>query len=183
MDYKKEEQIIELFDTDVDVPETVFTIDSDSMADWALKKIADEKAEFERIDAIAAEQIAELTAKREDLKRKYENKTGFLKGRLAAYFETVPHKETKTQETYNLLSGKLVKKKASVKLKADNDKLLAYMRINGLGAFIKTEEKPAWGDYKKRLDTVDGMVVDTETGIVVDGVVAEEIPAEFTVKL
>ena len=37
-------------------------------------------------------------------------------------------------------------------------------------AFIKTEEKPRWGDFKKRLEIMGGSVVDKETGEIVEGV-------------
>lgn len=160
-----------------------FVIDNDKKADWALQKIAEVKAEYERIDAIAADQIAELQEKREDLKKSFESKTSFLKGKLAEYFETVAHKETKTQESYKLLSGSLIKKKPKVKLEKDDETLLAYFKANNLGEFIKTEEKPAWGDFKTRLEAVDGNVIDTETGEIVECVTVVETAPEFTVKL
>ena len=48
--------------------------------------------------------------------------------------------------------------------------------------YIKTEEKPAWGEYKKTLSIVDGQVIDTVTGEVVDIIKVEETAGVFEVK-
>jgi hypothetical protein len=47
---------------------------------------------------------------------------------------------------------------------------------------LKTVQSPKWADIKKRLTTVDGKIVDKETGLFVDGVEIEHKEAKFEVK-
>ena len=159
-----------------------FSINDDATADWALKKIKEEREEYERLTLIACEQIAEINLKMKHLEEAAERKTAFLKGCLAEYFKTVPHKTTKTQESYKLLSGSLVMKLGSQKMVKDDTALVEYFRQNGMSDYIKVKEEPKWAEYKKNLAIADGKVVDTTTGEVVDVVRVEDVPGTFDVK-
>lgn len=105
----------------------------------------------------------------------------FLTGKLAEYFETVPHKTTKTKHSYRLLSGTLVKKIGGRTMKQDDDALLAYLKASDNEDMIQTTEKPKWGEFKKRLEIVGGQIVDKTTGELVEGVQIIEKPDTFTV--
>ena len=172
------EEALELREEEVNT----FTITDDNKADWALKKIAEERKEVERLNALAKQQIEEIELKIKHLEETTERKTAFLKGCLAQYFETVPHKATKTQETYKLLSGSLVFKLPSQKMVKDDEKLLEYFKQNNMNEYIKTKETPAWAEFKKNLSIVDDKVIDTSTGEVVDVVKVEETAGSFEVK-
>ena len=156
-------------------------IADDGCADWAVSKIAAERAELARIKALAAEQIDRIKRKVEAAEKRCENGTAFLTSKLAEYFETVEHKKTKTTHSYRLLSGRLVKKIGGTSLKQDDALLLEYLKASGQTDLIKTEESPRWGEFKKRLAAVDGQVIDTTTGEIVEGVMIEEKPDVFTV--
>ena len=78
----------------------VFKITDDSLADWAVCKIADERAELARLKELADEQIARIMEKVAAAEKRCENNTSFMTSKLAEYFETVPHKETKTKHSY-----------------------------------------------------------------------------------
>ena len=160
-----------------------FTIKDDSTAEWAVQRIAEETAEFERLKELAEQKIEELKNKIADLEEQNKRKTSFLKSCLAMYFETVPHKETKTQETYKLLSGTLVFKKPKQKIVKNDEKLVEYFKRNNMTDFIKVEEKPQWNEYKKNLSIVEDKVIDTTTGEVVDVLEIEEEAGSFEVKL
>ena len=172
------EEALELGEEEVNT----FTITDDIKADWALKKIAEERKEFERLKAIAEQQMEEIELKIKHLEETTERKTAFLRGCLAQYFETVPHKATKTQETYKLLSGSLVFKLPSQKMVKDDEKLLEYFKQNNMNEYIKTKETPAWAEFKKNLSIVDDKVIDTSTGEVVEVVKVEETAGVFDVK-
>lgn len=159
-----------------------FKIDNDKKADWALNIIAEERKEVERLKELAKKQIEEIEMKIKYIEEKSERKTAFLKSCLAQYFETVPHKSTKTQETYKLLSGSLIFKLPKQNMVKDDTKLLEYLKENKMTEYIKTEEKPVWNEFKKTLSIVDGKVVDTSTGEVVEAVKAEEVAGVFDVK-
>ncbi len=158
-------------------------IADDGCEDWAVRKIAEEKAELDRITALGEAQIEAINQKIEAAQRRYENGTRFLTAKLAEYFETVPHKTTKTQHSYRLLSGSLVKKLGGVTMKQDDSKLLEYLKASGNTDMIQTTEKPKWGEFKKRLQILGGSVVDGETGEIVEAVQVIEQPDTFSVKL
>lgn len=109
-----------------------------------------------------------------------ENKPSVI-AELAEYFETVPHKTTKTKHSYRLLSGTLVKKIGGSTMKQDDDTLLAYLKASGNEDMIQNTEKPKWGEFKKRLEIVGGQIVDKTTGELVEGVQIIEKPDTFTV--
>lgn len=164
-----------------DGPRPAWRITDDGCADWACRKIAEERAELARIRELAEAQIARIEEKVAAAERRCENGTRFLTSKLAEYFETVPHKTTKTKASYRLLSGTLTRKFGGQQMKQDDAALVQFLKASGNLEFIKTEEKPKWGDYKKRLEIVGGSVVDKETGEIVEGVQLIEKPDTFAV--
>lgn len=153
-----------------------FVIDNDKKADWAIEKIKDERAEFDRLRKIALDRIAELNQRVKELQERTDRRTGNLEALLVEYFQTVtPTKLTKTQAQYELLSGKLVMKHQQPEYRRDENALLDWAKANAPD-MVQTKEIVTWGELKK-LTTLDGeKVVLTETGEIVDGVVA--VPRE-----
>ena len=161
----------------------VFKITDDSLADWAVRKIADERAELARLKELADEQIARIMEKVAEAEKRCENNTSFMTSKLAEYFDTVPHKETKTKHSYRLLSGALVKKIGGLTMEQDDEKLLEYFKNSGNEDMIQTVEKSKWGEFKKRLEIVAGQIVDKDTGEIVEGVAIVEKPDTFVVEI
>ena len=158
-------------------------IADDGCADWALKKIKLEKDEHDRIVALAEQEISRLKYQIETADRRYEQNTSFLTSMLAEYFETVPHKKTKTgTESYRLLNGQLVKKPAAVKMQPDDEKLVAWLRAAGREELIKVETKAMWGELKKQITLVGTVAMIEETGEIVEGIDIVEAPPAFSVK-
>lgn len=144
-----------------------FRITDDRCADWAIRKIADERSEYDRLKALADEQIAAINEKVAAARKRMENGTSYLTSCLADFFATVPHKETKTTEKYRLLSGTLTFKKGTTKTKLDE--------------LVKVEESTRWADLKKLLSYTGDIATLTETGEIVEGVTVYETPGIFTV--
>lgn len=90
-----------MFDADEteSAPRPVWRITDDGCADWACQKIAEEKAELDRITALGESQIEKIQQRLDAAQRRYENGTRFLTGKLAEYFETVPHKTSAAAST------------------------------------------------------------------------------------
>ena len=158
-------------------------ITDDGCADWALRKIADERAELARIEKLASEEIERIEEKLAAAQRRCENGTRFLTDRLAEYFETVPHKSTKTRATYRLLHGSLVMKLGGQKMKQNDEALLEFLKASGRDDMIQITERPRWGEYKKRLQIQGDSVVDKETGEIVEGVEIVTDPDVFAVQV
>ena len=158
-----------------------FRITDDRCADWAIRKIAEERSEYNRLKELADQQKAAIEEKVE--RRRMENGTAFLTSCLADFFNTVPHKTTKTTEKYRLLSGTLTLKKGTVKATVDDAKLVPWLRENGYGDLVKVEESAKWGELKKLLAYTGEIATIQSTGEIVEGVTAYETPATFTVDI
>ena len=161
-----------------------FVIDDDNKADWAIRKIDEEKQEFNRIRELAEEQTARIEQKVEAAERRFNQRTSYLRSLLGSYFMQVPHRKTKTKESYRLLSGSLVLKLPKVKPVYEEDELVKYLKESGMPDYIKTEEKARWGELKKLLDLSQGKhPVIKDTGELVECIRVEETPAEFKVEV
>ena len=161
-----------------------FVIDDDNKADWAIRKIDEERQEFNRIRELAEEQTARIEQKVEAAERRFNQRTSYLRSLLGSYFMQVPHRKTKTQESYRLLSGSLVLKLPKVKPVYEEDELVKYLKESGMPDYIKTDEKARWGELKKLLDLSQGKhPVIKDTGELVECIRVEETPAEFKVEV
>lgn len=172
------------FDKDVEEIEAEegWSIGNDSAADWAVKKIAEENEEIDRLIAIAQNDISRLNERIMEYEARREKKTGFLKSKLWAYFQQVKTKETKTQQSYELLSGKLVYKKPARKMIPNKEMLIAKCKADGMIDYIKTKEELDWANYKKFCDINGDNVVDVRTGEVIEGIEIEDVPGSFDIK-
>ena len=157
-----------------------FVIRDDNAAEWALQKIFDEKAELERLKALADSQIDAIVDKVDAAKKRFTSHTEYLKNALEEYMLTVKRKQSKTQESYRLLSGSLILKKPVVKIVKDDTKLLEYVQEHS-PEYVKHTEYVDWAGFKKTL-TVSGDVVVDSNGEVVSCLDVEEAPGEFMIR-
>ncbi|WP_084601921.1 host-nuclease inhibitor Gam family protein [Tepidibacter thalassicus] len=121
----------------------------------------------------------------EQEKKKMENETSFFEAKLREYVKTVKMKETKTQKSYSLPSGKLILKKDKEDFKVDKEKVLENIKkLEGYKEYIKTKEDLAWGELKKNLTIADGKIINKVTGEVleIEGLDVEVKPGKFEVK-
>lgn len=150
-----------------------FTIQNDQQAEWALKKIAEIRKDAESWNTFYAAQMEKVT-------KQAEADEAYFTGLLEAYFDGVPHKAAKTQESYTLPSGKLVRKAQQPFFSRDDALLLPWAKANGL---FRVTESPDWVNIKKRVTINGTAAVDSETGEVIPGVLVEERPNVFTVSV
>jgi len=145
----------------------------DQQADWALRKIADARRDLDRWRQFYQDRIT-----------KAENEYSFLyetmRRKLADYFQSVPHRETSTQEKYTLPSGDLVMKKGKRVYSHDDGALLKWLTERGYTDCIKTTTAVNWKAAKARLTDHDtGTVYDKETGEICDAVTVTETDDVF----
>ena len=161
-----------------------FKIDSDSKAEWAVKRIKEAEREQNRLLALVDEERAELDVREKEILDNYAKKTDGLKALLEEYLRAQYAKEeareTNTQITYQLLSGKLVYKKSGLELKQNEDVLVNWCKEH-LPDAIKVTYKPKWAEIKKNIKVVDGIPVYAPTGEVVDGVEETYVASKFNV--
>ena len=161
-----------------------FKIDSDSKAEWAVKRIKEAEREQNRLLALVDEERAELDVREKEILDNFAKKTDGLKALLEEYLRAQYAKEeareTNTQITYQLLSGKLVYKKSGLELKQNADVLVNWCKEH-LPDAIKVTYTPKWAEIKKNIKVVDGIPVYAPTGEVVDGVEEAYVASKFNV--
>ena len=153
----------------------VWTITDDKAAEWAVEQIRNAQADTLRWKVHFAEQLRRIQAANDE-------KVAYMTAQLEAYFDTLPHKSTKTQESYQLPSAKLVRKQPAPAFVVDDARLIAHLKA-AAPDLVEVVEKPRWGEYKKRCQVIGGELVDKETGELVDGVTVEERAAVFAVEV
>ena len=161
-----------------------FRIDNDLKAEWAARRIAEETRETARVVQICQDQMDFYKTRMDEAKARLERRTGHLNRLLEAYFDTVPHRATKTAETYALACGRLVRKKLPIAYERDDAAILAWAR-NDYADYIKTEEKLDWAAMKKDVicDDATGECIIGWSGETVPGLRAVEKEPIFEVKL
>lgn len=152
-----------------------FVIDTDAKAEWALDKIREARADRDRWVKWYTDKIQEIT-------EQTDFDTMNLERMLAEYFASVPHKKTKTQESYKLPGGKLVLKTQNPEYKRDDKAVIEWAKANNLGQFVKVEEKLAWSELKDATAVFEGHIV-TEDGEIVPGVEVVNREAKFVVEV
>lgn len=153
-----------------------FCVQDDRAAEWCLRKIAEAKAEKEKWKEYYAEQTRKSAAEA-------DGRIAFFEGKLAEYFDSVPHKKTKTQESYALPSGKLVFKRQAPEYQRDETALLPWLREN-LVSCVKVMESVDWAQLKGMLVIApDGETVTDDSGEIIPGLKAIQRPDVFQVQL
>lgn len=152
-----------------------FVIDTDAKAEWALQKIREARADRDRW-------VAWYTDKIKEIKEQTDFDTMNLERMLAEYFATVPHKKTKTQESYKLPGGKLVMKTQNPEYKRDDKTVIDWAKVNGMAQFVKVKEELDWAGLKDATEVFEGHIV-TEDGEIVPGIEVVNRDAKFSVEV
>lgn len=155
-----------------------FVIDDDKKAEWALCAIREHTVEADRMLKACDDQIQFYKKRKEEISAAADRKTGYLTSLLQLYFDTVPHKATKTQETYALPSGKLVRRLATKKMEHDDAALMQKYPD-----FVQNKPSLAWGELKKKMKIEGNVVIDTETGEIVEAITVTETPEKFSAEV
>ena len=159
--------------------ENAFTVRDDASAEWCMQKIREAEA-----DRTMWKKHYE--AQMEKVNQAADSAVQYFTAKLEEYFATVPHKATKTQESYSLPGGKLVQKKQQPEYKTDGDELIQWLKDNFMFDFVKTKtvESADWAGLKKIVSiTPDGAHVATEDGEIVPGVTVTQRPDVFKVEM
>lgn len=172
-----------------------FEIKTAQQADWAISKIAEERARAEFFINCAKEEKARLDNQIKDAEKKLENATSFLTGKLGQFLEKeeVPKKKTKTQISVTLPAGKIVKKLPKTefimqggedvtKHKSDEDFIKEIKGIDE--SFIKQTEEVMWSDLKKKLAVDDdGSVYVKDTGEYIESITTQQTLPSIEIKI
>lgn len=167
---------------DEEVRQEGFKVDDASKAEWALKKIAEDKLEMEKFQSVCKAMIEEYQSKIHQAEQRFQASTNWLKLELKEYFNTQKKKVTKTQESVKLPSGTLKLKYSKPKFVRNEELLTKWLKENKLDDFVKVKETADWAGLKKTIN-VSGDSVITEDGEIVEGIVVEQTEPEFVVEV
>lgn len=161
----------------VDDTENRFRVTDDKSAEWCLQKIKEARQEAEKW-------LNHYRLQMEKVQKEADNSVAFFEGLLSEYFDIVPHKATKTQQSYSLPSGKLVLKKQQPQFSTDDARLVPWLKGNAMTELVKVKESADWSALKKLVTvTPDGACVVDENGEVVPGVIVTQRPDVFKVEM
>ena len=152
-----------------------FVIDSDAKAQWALEKIREARADRDTWVEWYKAQIQKIT-------EQTDFDTMNLEHMLAEYFATVPHKKTKTQESYSLRGGKLILKTPNPEYNRDDKTVIDWLKANKKAEYIKTKEELDWAALKAATGVFEGHIV-TEDGEIIPGITVTDREAKFVVEV
>ena len=156
--------------------DTPFIVDNDQKAEWAARKIREARQDTQKWTEYYERQLSAI-------RRANEETEAYFSALLADYFETVPHKATKTQESYSLPSCKLVLKAQQPEFNRDEAVLCDYLDKKGRDDLVKITRRADWAALKKMLKVMeDGTCVDAD-GEVVEGVQAFSRQPEFKIEM
>lgn len=160
-----------------------FIPEDDGGAEWCLRKIREADADlatmrthYEHQLQLAQDKHDQTVAKMQGLLRKY----------LQKMEQDGVAKKTKTQTSYELPTGRLIRKAGGIEYKRDKAKLLEWLKASKMQEFIKTQvvQDPDWAGLKKGAKAMpDGTVVYEETGEIIGGVEAIQQDDTFKVEL
>ena len=147
-------------------------IRTDIEAGWQLKRRKEIIADRDELIAFYKDRIK---AVEEDA----AFKIGFIDRALEFFFESVPHKKTKTQEYYQHPYGKLVLKKQAPEFKRDDKAVIDWLKQNNGTEYVKTVESLDWANLKKDTTVVGNTIVNAD-GEIIPGVEVIEREDKFT---
>lgn len=160
-----------------------FRLRDDLQADKFVQEEATRQRDLKRLLALCDQEIEELKLKRESILADIE-KDSFYKTQLMIYLENAPKefkKETKTQVSYKLLSGTIVKKKGGLQAVRDNDALLSWAKETDAD-LVRIKEEADWAKIKKNVQLTEDGAVYLPTGEMIAGVTTEMKPDTYDIK-
>ena len=149
--------------------------ENDQDAEWCISVIRQKQAEKEFWKAYYKKALDSVNAT-------CDESIGRMEMFLRQYFNTVPHKVTKTQENYPLPSGKLVYKAQDVDFDRDDAAIIKHLHANGGEKYIKVTESLDWQGLKSTVSVLGEIVAD-ENGAIIPGIKAIERPNVFKVEI
>lgn len=154
-----------------------FHVTDDRGAEWCMKIIREANAEKAKWTDFYQAQLKKI-CDRED------SRIAYMEAKLAEYFARIPHKVTKTQESYQLPSGKLIVKRQGPEVTRDDEAIMGWLYENSQRPeeYINIKETLNWAKLKKCLK-VSGDRMTTDDGEVIPGITVTERPDKFVVEV
>ncbi|ABN53666.1 MAG TPA: hypothetical protein DEF39_11450 [Hungateiclostridium thermocellum] len=174
-------EIEEVYNMPEEKRERFKVTDKDS-ANWCLRKIKALKQEIEENKRIADAEIQRIQSWLKEVTEPLERSIQFFESLLIEYHMNI-YAEDPSKKTIKLPYGTLKARAQQPEFCRDDEKLVNWLKQNGMTEFVKVIEKPEWNELKKKVKVIGNSVVYEETGEVIDGITVQERPPKFTVEV
>lgn len=159
-----------------------FTINSIEEVNWALRKLAVIQTKEMEVQQLADAEIQRITSWARKEREKLQNTIDFFQSLLAEYamkqrLEDEKYKKTSTPY------GTVKFKKNPDKWNYDDAQLINSLKNNGLQQFIRIKEEPNKVELKKSVAVINGTVVDSQTGTIIEGITVVPQPETVVVEV
>jgi len=145
-----------------------FRLTDENMANWALRKVAKARAEYEKAAKVAEAEVKRIDDWLNSRKRDLERTEEFFGGLLTEYY-LPQHMENPRQKTFKLPAGQVQIRAQQPDYVRDEAKLIAWLKGNDMAGYVEIVEKVRWGDLKKQLKQLGDKMLSPD-GEVVDGI-------------
>ncbi|WP_048744524.1 host-nuclease inhibitor Gam family protein [Paenibacillus sp. P22] len=146
-----------------------FSVNTVEEANWALRKLSAIEAKRNEIKALAEQEMKRIKQWLEWESTSLDDSTAYFNGLLSEYAYRQRDQDPKFKK-FTTPYGSVAFKKQQDKWEYDDAALLDSLRSSGLTELIRVKEEPNKVELKKRVAVKDGLVVDPETGSVLEGV-------------
>ena len=179
------ESLDEFLDQGLPTGQQGFVIDTDELADWAVRKILRCQQKNDDVKQLAEMQINKIKQWQEQLTAEYNSSITYLTTLLEPYAKSQLDGKKKTVK---MPSGSVSFRSVSAgyfiagnKVDGKNEALLNHVRQSA-PEFLKVEESTDWAEFKKTLTlTSTGQIV-TADGEILSFISAVEYPDSVSVK-
>jgi hypothetical protein len=158
-----------------------FTVDNDSKADWALRKLAEARRRLQERRAFVEVELARLQAWQAKLDAEDTRLISYMERLLADYFEHLQAQgRLGRKKSYRLPHGQLTAHQVPTHWAVDEEELLAWAEPLGL---VRINKISAWKEIKARLiasaPQPGAPAIDMTTGELVPGVTVKDPAGEI----
>lgn len=154
-------------------------INNDLIIEKMLVEMKEHNTEKDRLIEISKAMINEYKLKIEKYEKEKKEKEEFVLSQISGLLEDMKLKETKTQFSYKLPSGQIIKKKAEQTIKLNKEIDLSQIPQE----FIETKESVKWAELKKTLIITEDSIISKDTGEIINYCSVETKPEELKIKL
>ena len=157
-----------------------FSIESLNAAQWALRKLGSARAKIAEATQLANDEKARIDAWLEDATKGPRDDERFFENSLKAYMVRV--REETGEKSISLPNGELSSRSLPAKAQVtDLATFIKWCHNNGRESWVRVKEDANLSELKEFVAIDGDMVVDTQSGEVIDGLAG--IEADVSVKV
>lgn len=159
-----------------------FTIEDESQANWALRKIKQLQDEKEKNVSLANAEIEKIEEWLNATNDQVQQSIDYFQSLLAEYAMEQRKNDPKFK-SLKLPNGRIGFRKQQPKWEYDNEKVIEALKASERDDLIRVKEEPDKSAIKKAFKVAENKVINPDTGEVVEGITIEQREDAFSVEV